>query len=113
MMGTIDDKMPAKTIRNWIREVIALGAGSVLLRGPNGPETLSVTQRCSACGSGFKELNASHFNQSCPFCKAKGCDQCGNTGMHPQAASVRWEKMRLPELLELSVEEARELFGSA
>jgi len=34
-------------------------------------------------------------------------------GMHPQAASVRFEKMRLPELLNLSVEEAGGLFSSA
>ncbi|MBN1566727.1 MAG: ATP-binding cassette domain-containing protein [Acidobacteria bacterium] len=113
MMGTIDEKMPAKTIRAWIREIIALGAGAVQLRGPNGPEILATTRRCSTCGNGFKELNAAHFNQSCPFCRAKGCEQCGNTGMHPQAASVRWEKMRLPELLKLTVEDAGELFKRA
>jgi hypothetical protein len=64
-IGTADGRMPAKTIRKWVREIVALGAGSVLLRGPEGPETLAVTQRCSVCGSGFKELSASHFNQFC------------------------------------------------
>jgi excinuclease ABC subunit A len=112
-MGTIDGSIPAKNIRKLIREIVALGAGSVLLRSLKGPETLTVTRRCSTCGRGFKELNASHFNQSCPYCQTKGCEHCGNTGLHPEAASVRWEKMRLPELLKLSVEEAGELFRSA
>lgn len=34
------------------------------------------------------------------------------TGMHPQAASVRWKQMRLPELLTLTITEARDLFST-
>ncbi len=111
-MGVIDGKAPVKVIRKLVKEVSAMGAGAVQVRSEEGQETLSTILRCSGCGSGLKELRPTHFNQSCPYCQADGCQRCDHTGMHPQAASVKWEKMRLPELLGRTVSETCRLFAS-
>ena len=109
-IGTVKNNLPKKTIRSWIKEIFTLGVGAVEIHGPGKKETLSTVLRCSACGNGYKDLRPTHFNLSCPFCEAKGCEHCGSTGMHPQAASVKWENMRLPRLLDSSVEDAVSLF---
>lgn len=109
-IGTVNNKVSLKTIRSWVREIFALGVGTVKINTPEKYEILTTVLRCTVCGKGFKELKPTHFNRPCPYCQAKGCEHCGNTGMHPQAASVTWEEMRLPELLSRSVEETLEIF---
>jgi len=109
-IGFIDNSMSANKIREVIRKTIALGAGAIRVSGKKNKVILATTSICNVCGAGFRELEPTHFNQSCPYCKGRGCKQCNQTGMHPQAASVRWESMRLPELLTLSVDEVRQLF---
>ncbi len=109
-IGEIDKSTSVKDIRNFTRQATALGAGAVRARGQNLDVTLATTQICSVCATGFRDLEPTHFNQTCPYCKGKGCKRCDNTGMHPQASSVRWEGMRFTELLCLSVDEAHNLF---
>ncbi len=109
-VGLIDSSMSTKKIREAVQMVTALGAGAIRVDGRRNKMTLATAPICNTCGAGFGELEPTHFNQSCPYCKGKGCKQCDQTGMHPQAASVRWEGLRLPELLMLSVDEVRQLF---
>ncbi len=109
-IGHVEYKIPLKTIRTWVKEIFSLGAGSVKISASDRTEILTTLLRCTVCGNGFKEVKPTHFNRPCPYCEARGCEQCGNTGMHPQAASVTWQKMRLPELLRHSVEETGEIF---
>ena len=109
-IGLIDGSMSAKRIREVVHAVTALGAGAIRARGGRNVVTLATTRICTTCGASFRKLEPTHFNQSCPYCKGKGCERCNQTGMHPQAASVRLKDLRLPELLKLSVDEARQLF---
>lgn len=111
-MGTIEKGVSLKTVRKWVEASMVLGVGAVRIRGRTGHETLTTILRCNGCGTSLKDLNPTHFNRSCPYCMAEGCHQCDGTGMHPQAASVRWKQMRLPELLTLTITEARNLFSS-
>jgi excinuclease ABC subunit A len=106
----IDKPMSAKKIREVVQRTTALGAGAIKVRGRKNKMTLATTSICGACGARFAELEPTHFNQTCPYCRGKGCERCNQTGMHPRAASVRWESMRLPELLSLSVDEVRQVF---
>ncbi len=109
-MSSIDRSISLSKLREIIQLAMALGGGSIRVEGKNLDISLVSTRVCNQCRTGFGDLQATHFNQSCPYCKGKGCDRCGKTGMHPQAASVRWERMRFPELLKLSIAEARQLF---
>ena len=111
-MGMIDKTVSLRAVRDLVQQVMALGAGAVRIRSREEQETLVTTLRCSECDSGLEDLRPTHFSRPCPFCKAKGCERCDSTGMHPQAASVRWEAMRLPDLLARSVEDTRELFAN-
>ncbi len=111
-IGLIDKSMSTKKIREAIQRSTALSAGVIGARGKN-EVTLASAPVCNICGAGFRELKTTHFSQSCPYCEGKGCERCDQTGMHPQAASVRWEGMRLPELLALSVGEVRQIFSKA
>ncbi|MHA1953590.1 MAG: hypothetical protein ACW96U_06565 [Candidatus Heimdallarchaeaceae archaeon] len=42
----------------------------------------------------------------CDHCKGEGCNECNNTGLYPEASTVKWEGLILPELLDLSVDDA-------
>jgi excinuclease ABC subunit A len=110
-IGDIDKSMSAREIREAIQKATALGAGAIRVVGKRNKVMLATTPICNTCGAGFKELEPTYFNQSCPYCRGRGCERCAQTGMHPQAASVRWEGMRLPDLLRLSVDEVRQLFS--
>ncbi len=109
-LGEIDAKTSTKKIRQLTQQATALGAGAIRSTSRKSSLTLTTTQNCTVCGTGFRELRPTHFNQPCPYCKGTGCERCDRTGMHPQAATVRWEGMRIPELLTLSVDGAHKLF---
>jgi len=109
-LGEINAKNSTKKIRKLTQQATALGAGAIRSTSRKSSLTLTTTQNCTVCGTGFRELRPTHFNQPCPYCKGMGCDRCDRTGMHPQAATVRWEGMRIPELLTLSVDGAHKLF---
>ncbi|MDO8056858.1 MAG: hypothetical protein Q6361_08360, partial [Candidatus Hermodarchaeota archaeon] len=110
-MGILEGSESTKQIREFIQSFTTLGTGAVRVQGKKTDSILSTTLSCVACGEGLRGLRTTHFNQSCPYCKGNGCKRCDHTGMHPQAASVRWEGMRLPELLAYSVDEAKHLFN--
>jgi excinuclease ABC subunit A len=112
-IGGIDNSLSTKKIRQAVQKATALGAGAIRMRGKKSEMTLATIPICNICGAGFRELEPTHFNQSCPYCRGKGCERCGQTGMHPQAACVRWEGMRLPELLTLSVDKVCQMFSKA
>lgn len=112
LMGAIDGSNSVGQVRGFIQAATSLGAGAVHARGENSSGALATTHICTKCGAGLGELRATHFNRKCPYCQGDGCQRCDGSGMHPQAASVHWEGMRLPELLDLSVDEALHLFSS-
>jgi len=97
--------------RQAIDRVWALGANVVTLEWGTESETVSRVPACTACGTWLNELNPVHFHTACPYCGGKGCDRCGATGLHPEAAAVRWQGLRLPELLTYSVDDTAALFG--
>jgi excinuclease ABC subunit A len=112
-IGTLDGSETVGRVREFVAHVASLGAGAVHARGANINAALTTSLICTKCGAGLGELRAAHFNQKCPYCKGDGCQRCSQTGMHPQAASVYWEEMRLPGLLALSVDDAQNLFSRA
>jgi len=103
----------ARYVREAVQSAAALGANAVTARSTDNEVTLSRVAACVECGTWFGDLEPVHFHTSCPNCQGNGCKSCGYTGLHPKAASVRWEGLRLPELLALSVNEARSLFARA
>jgi excinuclease ABC subunit A len=109
--GSINEEIPVISIRKIVRESLLLGAGSIKLYINNEVLILTTQFTCVSCGAGLGKLRATHFNQKCPFCEGSGCERCDQTGMNPQAASVRWENMRFPDLLSKSVDECLDLFS--
>jgi excinuclease ABC subunit A len=110
--GLINDETSVISIRNIVRESLILGAGSIKLYSNNDFLVLTTQFTCVSCGVGLGKLRATYFNQQCPFCKGLGCERCGQTGMNPKAASVRWENMCFPDLLSISVDECLDLFNT-
>ena len=111
-IGALGHAATAPKIREVVHQGISLGAGAIRAQGSAVDITLSTNRLCTNCGVSFGELRATHFNQNCPYCVGKGCLRCDQTGMHPQAASIYWQEMRLPGLLDLSVDEAHKLFST-
>lgn len=97
--------------RALVEDVLALGASSALLEN-HPPLTLALAPVCPTCGAWFGDLEPLHFHKACPHCQGEGCERCAGTGMHPEAAAVRWMQMRLPALLALTVTQAHDLFAS-
>ena len=107
----------AGEVREAVQRAWALGSTAVLAYlGESSPEpalTLSRAPVCVQCGTWSGELTAVYFHQPCPHCAGGGCARCGDTGLHPEAAAVRWQGMRLPDLLSLSVTELIRRFAEA
>ena len=97
-------------VRELVQFASSLGAGALHASGENSDIRMATMMVCTSCGAGLGELRTTHFNQTCPYCRGKRCKRCDQTGMHPQAASVRWEGMRLPELLTQTVDESSSIF---
>jgi len=97
----------ALIVRRW--------PGFVVSAQPNGGESWALARApvCAACGAWFGDLRPLHFHQACPHCRGAGCAQCQGAGLHPQAAAVRWEGMRLPDLLARPVDEVWNIFQRA
>ncbi|MFN2212752.1 MAG: hypothetical protein ACK2UE_06740 [Anaerolineales bacterium] len=111
-IGQLDGSQSVSRVRDFVSQAAHLGAGAIHARGVRVDSTMATRLICTMCGSGLGDLRATHFNQACPYCKGAGCQRCNQTGMHPQAVSTRWEGMRLPELLALSVDDAIILFSA-
>jgi excinuclease ABC subunit A len=109
----VNGPLRAGEAREVRKMAAALGASALILRYEEHEETLNTAPMCAACGTWMEHLEPVHFHQACPYCEGKGCERCAKTGMHPQAAAVRWKNMRLPDLLAHSVDEVRGLFTEA
>ncbi len=112
-IGVLDPGSSIKIVREAVETALDVGANALLL-GRSPQETLlSFVPNCLTCGTAIQPLEASLFHRVCPSCEGKGCDECGQTGLHPQAANVRWRGFRFSELLSASVDEAAEIFTAA
>lgn len=113
IVATLKKGVSGNQAREVVRAVAALGANGIKVHYDEEHATLSHASVCSECGTWFEDVEPVHFHMSCPFCNGKGCERCAQTGLHPKAANVLWEGLRLRELLALSVEEAQRLFAQA
>jgi len=100
-------------IREAVNVASSLGANSLRLRHGDSEYTRSFSETCARCGSWFGKLEPVHFHVKCPHCDGEGCERCAGTGLHPQAASVSWQGLSLPELLSKSVDEVSTVFTEA
>lgn len=112
-IARLKDKTSAREVREAVQAAAALGANAVKACMTQNEVTLSRVKACVECGTWFGDVEPVHFHTSCPHCKGSGCKHCASTGLHPNAASVRWEGLRLTELLALSVDEVYELSRNA
>ena len=110
-VARLNEGVSAKDIREVVATTAALGTNALTVRASGEQRTLSRTPACVNCGSWFSELEPVHFTTPCHYCKGEGCERCGDTGMHPEAAAAWWRGLRLPDLLALSVERVRALFS--
>jgi excinuclease ABC subunit A len=91
----------------------ALGANALRVNSKSNTREYAMSNLCVHCGKWTREVEPKHFKTACPYCKGKGCKKCLGTGVHPLAASVKWQDKTLKELLNLTVEEARSLFAAS
>ena len=68
---------------------------------------------CLGCGTWLEAVSPTHFHRPCPRCAGAGCVACSGTGLHPAAAAVRWEGLRLDEFLALTVDVAKARVAAA
>jgi excinuclease ABC subunit A len=123
-VARLDPRSSARRVRTAVQTAAALGATALGVRRRAGrrkhdahsgakPFLLSHAPVCVACGTWFSDLEPKHFHLMCPDCKGEGCQRCGETGLHPEAAAVRWHGLRLPDLLARSVDDVRAHFAEA
>ncbi len=110
-LGRLELSASPLEVRGKTGRAASLGAKAITVRGESIELTLASAPVCAGCGTWFGRLEPKHFHLACPFCEGRGCARCDQTGAHPQAAAVRWQGLRLSELLAHSVSEARGLFA--
>jgi excinuclease ABC subunit A len=110
-LGQLPAGASAARARQLVRAAAPLGASAVIVQADGQAMTLSTAPVCIKCGAWFGDLRPVHFGTRCPFCEGQGCQQCADTGLHPEAAAVRVKGLTLPEVLALSVNDARPLFA--
>jgi excinuclease ABC subunit A len=113
-VARLAEGVPVGQVREAVQVTAALGAHALTVRR-NAQQALTLARApvCAACGTWFGDLEPVHFHTPCLHCKGTGCERCGGTGLHPQAAAVRWCGLRLPDLLARSVDDVRLLFAQA
>ncbi len=91
-----------------------------------GRHFLSEHAMCRSCGNNFGQLTPRHFSfnnkvGACDFCDGRGrnmhppyeaCNQCHGTRLKPFPSCVRFEDMRVSELMALSITEVIEFFNT-
>ena len=113
LIARLPKGVPTSDVREVVDLTTALGANALTVHVGGEQRTLSRAPVCVNCAAWFGELEPVHFTTPCPHCRGEGCDRCGDTGMHPEAATAWWHGLRLPDLLAHSVEQARELFSES
>jgi excinuclease ABC subunit A len=106
------ERLSQAQARRVVGDVLTLGAYSLTVETGGVRRPLAVAQVCAGCGAWFGDLEPVHFHLPCPHCDGAGCRRCGGSGMHPEAAAVRWAGKRFPELLALTGQEAFSLFST-
>ncbi|MFX1279093.1 MAG: hypothetical protein ACFFA3_06725 [Promethearchaeota archaeon] len=104
-LADLNRNVKVTEIRNLIQQIFELGSSLVIGRHKDQELVLNKSQTCSVCDYNFIELEPKYFHQQCEYCKGKGCEKCQGTGIHPEAAAVKWQGKNLPELLRLSVDD--------
>jgi excinuclease ABC subunit A len=112
LLGSFDSNLAAGAARGMVDMARALGAQTISIRGPTQIQTMSWTPACTNCGAWFSDLEPVHFHSRCPHCDGEGCPACHDTGLLPQAASVRWSGRRITELLSQSVLDVNKIFST-
>jgi len=112
-IGRLARSVSAGRIRQAVQMAGALGAPALAVRSGDREMMFARAPVCVGCGTWFGDLEPVHFHTRCPHCEGAGCERCGCTGLHPEAAAVRWSSLRLPDLLARSIDEVRFLFGEA
>jgi len=113
LMGVFSEESSIGEVREAVSGSFALGATSVIVEAGGNRVSLSNSQVCPSCGSWFRDLESAHFNRVCPNCGGKGCEECGGTGLWPEASATTWGGFRFSELLSHNVEEVQGLFRDA
>ncbi|NHJ48933.1 MAG: hypothetical protein FK733_14200, partial [Asgard group archaeon] len=113
LLAEITTKISTKEIREVVKQVYDLGSFIVKINTNEEEISLTKVRMCTDCGLWFSQLEPKYFNMFCENCKGKGCEVCLKTGLHPEAAAVRWHGKRLPELLAHSVDEISNFFENA
>ncbi|MBU7037855.1 MAG: ATP-binding cassette domain-containing protein [Theionarchaea archaeon] len=109
-VASLSGEVTATRARETVKKAFALGSTAVIIRSLEKEEILSRASVCVKCGYWFHSVKPKHFHTVCPYCQGEGCTSCLDTGLHPQAAAVTWKGFRLPDMLGLSVDEARTVF---
>jgi excinuclease ABC subunit A len=117
-VGALSAGTAALEIRSLLQDAQALGAQAVIARSGERDRVYGRAPVCLECGAWFGELRAVDFHSTCPYCQGQAirtapCAACAGTGLPPQAAAVRWQGLRFPDLLALTVETALERFSRA
>ncbi|MFX1379673.1 MAG: hypothetical protein ACFFA4_11350, partial [Promethearchaeota archaeon] len=110
-IGQVTQTSSINEIRNIIQTISSLGANSLIIEGETVKLFISRSPVCFECGTWFMELEPTHFNKNCPYCNAKGCNECNETGYHPLASNVTWEGLLFSEILTKSVGDLVTLFS--
>ena len=111
-LGDVEPGSSSVEVREIMKKAAALGVHAVIARNEQSDTTLANAPVCATCGTWFGKLETKYFHMGCPYCNGRGCFQCLDTGLHPEAINVRWEGLRLPELLSKTVHDVRTLFAS-
>ncbi|MHA2308108.1 MAG: ATP-binding cassette domain-containing protein [Candidatus Heimdallarchaeaceae archaeon] len=106
MVGELTKNEKTQQIREVVQSVFDLGGNLVIIKYKEEKELLTTRSICRKCDYWFEELESKYFHMKCDHCKGEGCNECNNTGLYPEASTVKWEGLILPELLDLSVDDA-------
>ncbi|MFW9876756.1 MAG: hypothetical protein ACFFG0_26985 [Candidatus Thorarchaeota archaeon] len=106
-----NEKTPINDIRVTFKDIVSLGAHSLIIEGKTINETFTYMPTCIECGAWFEELEPTHFKISCPHCKGKGCEKCNQTGLHPYASRVTWSDLRFTDILKKSIGNLLDIFS--
>lgn len=109
-LGNIEPDASSVEVRRIIKKAAALGSHAIIARNEQSGITLANAPVCTTCGSWFNQLEPKYFHMPCPYCSGKGCSQCLDSGLHPEAINVQWEGIRLPELLSMTIHDVQILF---